>query len=155
MSLPSAESFLLNLASIDVLRLMDLHRENQENEYKAVLHLVHKIIVFSPKRNDSNGPINMPARATTPVVLAEGGVFRLTNVLIGQGCNPFSFVIHFRHFLVNSDVKWQSRICACIMNDCDKKDLVQSNFQLKKKFKRQGYVSLEILTALVSLLVQQ
>ena len=37
MSLPSAESFFLNLGSIDALRLVNAHKEIQENEYKALL----------------------------------------------------------------------------------------------------------------------
>jgi hypothetical protein len=92
MSLPSAESFLLDLGSIYVLRLVNAHRENHENEYKALLqsiaqlflHLVHKIYVVLPERNDSNGPINRLDPATTPVTLVEGGAFRFMSALIKQ-----------------------------------------------------------------------
>jgi hypothetical protein len=58
MILPCAESLLLNLRSINALSLINAHKENQENEYRAFLqrpaqlflHLVHKIYVLSPER---------------------------------------------------------------------------------------------------------
>jgi hypothetical protein len=71
---------LLNLGSIYALRLVNAHRENHENEYKALL----QSIAQSLERNDSNGQINRPAPATTPVTLAEGGAFRFMSALIQQ-----------------------------------------------------------------------
>lgn len=99
-SMASVESFLLNLGSTYVIELINAYKASNGAHYnmlleriaKLFLHLVHRIYVLEPQRNENNTARVGSCPAAMPFLLAEAGAFMFSSIIMEQrDCLAISF----------------------------------------------------------------
>ena len=88
----SAESFLLNLGSTYVIELISMYKARNEEHYKMplerivnlFLHLVYRIHILEPQRNENNTARVGTCPAAMPFLLAEACAFMFSIIIMEQ-----------------------------------------------------------------------
>jgi hypothetical protein len=100
-SMASVESFLLNLGSTYVITVINTCKARNEAHYKMLLerianlflHLVYRIFILEPQRNESNTARVGSCPAALPFSLVEAGAFMFSSTIIEQrDCLAVSFM---------------------------------------------------------------
>ncbi len=92
MTASHAEAYLMNLASMYVIQLINEYKQIHEEAYNKLLeriaylflNLIQGIYVLSPERSAGNGAITVTSPPSMPFALAESGAFNFSNILMEQ-----------------------------------------------------------------------
>ena len=97
----SVESFLLNLGSTYVIELINIYKARDEADYKMLLerianlflHLVYRLYILEPQRNENKTARVGSCPAAMPFSLAEAGAFMFSTTIVEQrDCLAVPFV---------------------------------------------------------------